>query len=63
MSKGNNHPPEMPAAANAQYFHLPEGNVVIMADNSQTGRNDLLDKGADADRLGIIKARKVDKCT
>lgn len=53
----------MPAADSAQYLHLPEGNVVTMADNSQTGKNDLLVKGADADMLGIINARKVDKCT
>jgi hypothetical protein len=32
-----------------------------MADNSQTDKKDLEDRGADDDRLGIIKERNVDR--
>lgn len=34
-----------------------------MADSSQTGRKDFDVRGADEDRLGIIKERKVERCT
>jgi hypothetical protein len=55
------HPPDIPAATRAQYLHRPERNVVTMADNSQTDKKDLEDRGADDDRLGIIKERNVDR--
>jgi hypothetical protein len=53
----------MPEAARAQYFHLADGNVAARADSSHTGRKDLGDKGADEERLGISKERKVDRWT
>jgi hypothetical protein len=56
-------PPTMPEAARAQYFHLADGNVAARADSSHTGRKDLGDKGADEERLGISKERKVDRWT
>lgn len=57
----NTHPPEIPEATRAQYFHLPLAKLVATADNSQTGRNDFEVKGAEVERLGIIKERKVDR--
>jgi hypothetical protein len=57
------YPPEIPENARAACFHRPARKVVTAVDNSHTGINDLGDKGAEGDLVGMRSARNVERWT